>query len=108
MKLLKFVIPLLLMALLPLAPRAEHLPEDNVIGREMIVEKDSNIVDDMINGGEKNEYDPIGDYSTFKMTRFIYVKRAVMPFLQLVFIGIAVFAVSKILEYRKQKKPRFL
>ncbi len=105
MKILKSLLMiLLLLSLLSANVCAEHLPEENLIGKEMIVEKDSNIVKDNIEADKNPEFVP--KYDKINMTKAIFFKRFTRPAIILLFSGLAVFTVVTVFEYRKEKSKR--
>lgn len=95
MRKLRFIAPVILFILMSTAVTAEHLPENNVIGQTLIVEKDSNIVQDNLTGEVNKEYDPEGSYTVINMTKNRYFKMCVLPALLVFTSGLLVFALAE-------------
>ncbi len=98
MKIFKLLLPILLILCLTVPCHAAHLPEPNMIDRELTVEKDSNIVKDMIDadrgkGAEKAE--------VIRMSVPVYLLRTVLPFLTLFFIGLFIFYTEHLIKDEK-------
>ena len=102
MKPLRIILLVLtLSALLSIGVCAEHLPENNIIGQELIVEKDSNIVKDNIQADKNPEYEP--KYDVIKVTKAEYFKLFTRPAIILLLSALAVFGVVSWFEYRKKR-----
>ena len=102
MKILKFFLMMfLLLSMLSAYVCAEHLPEENLIGKEMIVEKDSNIVKDNIDADKNPEFVP--KYDKINVTKAVFFKKFTRPAIILLFSGLAVFTVVTVFEHRKEK-----
>lgn len=95
MKILKLLLPLILLASLSMPAFAEHLPEDYIIDRELIVEEDRSVIKDMLDADKgRDPLDPVGRVQTIRMSRVTYFKRVLLPFLTLFLIGILAFLLS--------------
>ena len=102
MKHLKIVLlVLLLISMLSIAVCAEHLPEENIIGKDMIIEKDSNVIKDNIDADKNPEFVP--RYDAVHMTKSIFFKKFTRPAIILLTSGIAVFGAVTFLEIKKKK-----
>ena len=64
---------LLLISALSVGVCAEHLPEENLIGKEMIIEKDSNIIKDNVDADKNSEFVP--RYDAVTMTKTVFFKK---------------------------------
>ena len=103
MKMLKHtLIILLLLSLLSISVCAEHLPEENIIGRDMIIEKDSNVVKDNIEMDKNPEYVP--KYDALHMTKTVFFKKFIRPSIIILASSIAVFSVVSVIEHKKSKR----
>ena len=97
MKMIKLVLPFILIFALALPSHAMYLPENDVIDRELTVEKDENVVDNSINGVRNEKLT-----ETFIMSTPIYMKRVLFPFLMLFSLGPICLAVEYgIKRYKK-------
>lgn len=102
MKLIKIVIlSLLLFSSLSIGAFAEHLPEEDIIGKDMIIEKDSNIVKDSVEADKNPEFVP--KYEAVKMTKTVFFTRYTRPAIILLISGGALFGVVTFLENKKRK-----
>ena len=105
MKLIKIVIlSLLLFSSLSIGAFAEHLPEEDIIGKDMIIEKDSNIVKDSIEADKNPEFIP--KYEAVKMTKTVFFTRYTRPAIILLISGGALFGVVTFLENRKENEKK--
>ena len=98
MKMIKLIIPFILIFALAFPTYAMHLTEDKVIDRELTVEKDENVVDNSINGVSKER-----PSKTFIMSLPVYLKRAVLPFLMLFSLGPICLALECGIKEHKRK-----
>ena len=102
MKPLKIILAvLMLFTVLSLGAFAEHLPENNIIGQELIVEKDSNIIKDNIQADKNPEFEP--KYDVIKVTKAEYFKRFTRPAIILLLSASALFGVVSYAECRKKR-----
>ena len=93
---------LLLISALSVGVCAEHLPEENIIGKEMIIEKDSNIIKDNVDADKNPEFVP--RYDAVTMTKAVFFKKYTKPAIILLTSGIAVFGAVTFFEVRKKKR----
>ena len=103
MKIIKLILPMILILALTLPTYAMHLPENKVIDRNLTVEKDENIVKNSIDGktdGSKKET------VTFFMSDVIYLKRVFLPFLILFLIGPLYLLIEREIKNRKRKNKQ--
>ncbi len=82
MKIIKLIMPVILIFALSLPTYAMHLPENKVIDRELTVEDDENVVDKSINGTAVNR-----PAKTFILSKRTYLIRIVFPFLLIFSLG---------------------
>ncbi len=99
MKIIKIILPFILIFALALPTYAMHLPENKVIDRELTVEKDENVVDNSINGVAKDR-----SSKTFIMSAPIYLVRVFIPFLMLFSLGPLYLLIER--EIKKYKTKR--
>jgi hypothetical protein len=100
MKILKFILPIVLIFVLVTPTYAMHLSENRVIDRELTVEKDENIVKNSIDGEGVSDKKPS---ETFIMSRPVYFKRVLLPFFILFSLGPICLAVEyEINRYKKR------
>lgn len=98
MKIIKLILPIILILALSLPTYAMHLPENKVIDRNLTVEKDENIVKNSIDGKTDGE----AETETFFMSDVNYLKRIFIPFLVLFSIG----PICLLIEYWFKKHKR--
>lgn len=96
---LKLIVPLLLMLVLALPVRAEHLPEKNVINKELIIEKDSNVVKDNLEGKNDEEFDYESSNIRIFFSKKEYLKKVALPSVLIFSSGLLIFAVSETKKY---------
>lgn len=100
MKIFKTVITVTLLSLaLCLPVCGEHLPEDNVIGSTVIVERDRNVVEDNLKGN--HGFDP-EDYTATVMTKPRFFLICTAPALIVAASGVIALAASKIKPFKKK------
>ncbi len=105
MKIFKLLLPFVLLFSLSLPAFAEHLPEDYIIDRELIVEEDRSVIKDALDADKgRDPLDPVGRVQTIRMSRVTYFKRVLLPFLALFIIGLLAFSLSVGMRYIKGKK----
>ena len=80
---------LVLCCFAPLTVSADWLPEENPVGETLIVEDDSNIIQD--NFDKEKETLPVETDEVIDMTKETYLDRCFKPFAILFGMGIAVF-----------------
>ncbi len=100
MKIIKLILPIILILALSLPTYAMHLPENKVIDRTLTVEKDENIVKNSIDGKTDNEK---RETVTFFMSDIIYLKRVLLPFLILFLVGPLYLLIEHEIKNRKRK-----
>ena len=99
MKIIKLILPFILIFALALPTYAMHLPENKVINRELKVEKDENVVDNNINGVAKEK-----PTKTFIMSPSVYLVRVLIPFLMLFMLGPLCLLIEKEIKNYKAKR----
>lgn len=111
MKIFKLFLPFILLASLSIPAFAEHLPEDYIIDRELIVEEDRSVIKDMLDADKgRAPSDPVGRVQTVRMSRVMYFKCVLLPFLTLFVIGLLAFSLSvgvRFLKGKSNKKAPF-
>ncbi len=100
MKIIKLILPFILIFALALPSHAMFLTEDRVIDRELTVEKDENIVKNSIDGEGVSDEKPT---QTFIMSSPVYMKRVLFPFLMLFSLGPICLAVEYGIKKHKRK-----
>ena len=102
MKILKLLIPFVLIFALATPSYAMHLSENRIINRKLTVEEDENIVDSSVEGEEigKNT-----QTTTFIMSPSVYLKRVFIPFVMLFAIGPIYLLVEREIKIHKEKRP---
>ena len=100
MKMIKLVLPFILIFALALPSHAMYLPENDVIDRELTVEKDENIVKNSIDGKTDNEK---RETVTFFMSDVIYLKRIFIPFILLFSLGPLYLLIEHEIKKHKSK-----
>ena len=100
MKIIKLILPMILILALSLPTYAMHLPENKVIDRNLTVEKDENIVKNSIDGKTDNEK---RETVTFFMSDVIYLKRIFIPFILLFSLGPLYLLVEHEIKKHKSK-----
>lgn len=99
-KAVKAILPLVLIFALVSPAYAMHLPENRIIDTELTVEEDENIVDNSINGVGQTR--PL---KTFIMSRPVYQKRVLLPFLLLFSLGPLYLLAEYEFKKHKDKSP---
>ncbi|MBQ7779189.1 MAG: hypothetical protein IJ404_01740 [Clostridia bacterium] len=99
MKIIKLILPIILILALTLPTYAMHLPENKVIDRNLTVEKDENIVKNSIDG----KTDDKAETETFFMSDVNYLKRVFLPFLILFALGPIYLLIEYGIKNRKRK-----
>ena len=102
MKIIKLILPMILILALALPTYAMHLPENKVIDRNLTVEKDENIVKNSIDG----KTDGKAETETFFMSHVIYLKRVFLPFLILFLIGPLYLLIEREIKNHKRKNKQ--
>ena len=87
---------LVLFCLAPMTVSADWLPEENPIGETLVVEDDSNIVQDNLD--KEKETMPVETDEVIDMTEETYLDRCVKPFAVLFGVGIALFLVIEAIK----------
>lgn len=100
MKMIKFILPIVLIFALACPTYAMHLRENKVIDRELTVEKDENIVKNSIDGVSVDGKKPS---ETFIMSRPVYVKRVMLPFFIMFALGPLYLLVGHEIKIHKRK-----
>lgn len=100
MKIVKLVLPIILIFALSLPTYALHLPENKVIDRDLTVEKDENIVKNSIEGKTDDEET---ETTTFFMSDVNYLKLVFIPFLALFSLGPVCLLIEYCIKNRKRK-----
>ncbi len=103
MKIIKLLLPLLLILCLALPTYAMHLPENKVINRNLTVEEDENLVNNNIKG---ESADGKKQVKTFVMSPALYFKRVLLPFLMLFSVGPIYLLIEREIKLRKQSKQQ--
>ncbi len=101
MRIIKFILPIILIFALATPTYAMHLPENKVIDRTLTVEKDENIIKNSIDGegiGDKKQTE------TFIMSAPVYVKRVLLPFLMLFALGPLYLLIEREIKNYKRKR----
>lgn len=95
MRKLVLFLTLLLLLCLPLAVRAEPIPEEDRVGETLVVEPDINIIKDNLKDNKKlNEEEP----KTITLTEDYYLTAVIKPAALLFALGIASFAAVEIVK----------
>ena len=102
MKIIKLILPMILILALALPTYAMHLPENKVIDRNLTVEKDENIVQNSIDGTTDGK----AETETFFMSDVIYLKRVFLPFLILFLIGPLYLLIEREIKNHKRKNKQ--
>lgn len=92
---LKLIIPLLLVICLALSVHAEHVPEKNILNKDLIIERDSNIVKDNLEGKRDEDYDYEKSNIRIFFSEMEYLKRVAAPAFLIFSSGLLIFAVSE-------------
>ncbi len=101
MKAIKFIIILLLLASAVCPVYAEHLPEDDLLNKELTVEKDTNVIKENADKYQKPENEEKNKPKTFIMSKARYEKEAIKPVITLTIIGLALYAAPYIIKLIK-------
>ena len=104
MKIIKVIIPIILIFALSLPTHAMHLTENRIIDRKLTVEQDENIVKNSIEGRDEKD-EKITE--TFIMSRLEYVKRVLIPFLVLFALGpLCLLIEYEIRNYKRKRRSQ--
>lgn len=102
-KILKVLIPFLLCLLLVLPVSAEQLPENNILNKELTVEKDSNIIEDNLNGRREDDF-VIEETTTIFMSPKECLRRITLPALFIFSSGLLLFFAFELKDRIQSKK----
>ena len=109
MKKFSFIILVLaLISILSFTVNAEHLPEENIIGNDLIVEKDSNIVKENIDADKITDDEGTDlPYKVIKMTKTTFFKAFTLPSVLLLVSAVILFTSIYFLErFRRPDKAK--